>query len=102
MKVPRRFYLMMAIAGTIVPWIFFAGFFGGEGFNIPLFIRSLFANGAAGGFSADILISVVVFWVWSYADAQQKGIRNWWWVLPASMTVGLSLAMPLYFYLRSD
>lgn len=31
MKVPRRFYLAAALAGTIVPWIFFAGFIGDNG-----------------------------------------------------------------------
>jgi hypothetical protein len=70
--------------------------------NIPLFIRSLFVNGAAGGFSADLQISIIVFWVWSCADAKQKQIKNWWLVLPAAFVVGLSLTMPLYFYLRSD
>ena len=69
---------------------------------MPLFVRSLFANGAAGGFSADVLISIVVFWVWAYADAQQNNIRRWWLVLPAGLTVGLSLALPLYLYLRHD
>jgi hypothetical protein len=100
MKVPRSFYLICAVVGTVVPYLFFAGFFAQEGFNIPLFVQSLFVNGAAGGFSVDVLISILVFWVWSYSDARQKQIKNWWVVLPASFTVGLSLALPLYLYLR--
>jgi hypothetical protein len=67
-----------------------------------LFIQSLFVNGAAGGFAVDVLISILVFWVWSYADARQHQIKNWWVVLPAGFMVGLSLALPLYLYLRSD
>jgi hypothetical protein len=98
----KTFYLIAAVIGTIIPWIFFASFFAAEGINVPLFISSLFENGAAGGFSADVLISIVVFWVWSFADAQRNGIRRWWWVLPASFLVGLSLALPLYLYLRED
>jgi hypothetical protein len=102
MKVPKIFYLVCAVIGTVVPWLFFASFFAQEGFNIPLFIQSLFVNGAAGGFAADVLISILVFWVWSYADARQNQIKNWWVVLPAGFMVGLSLALPLYLYLRSD
>ncbi len=98
----KRFYLIAAIIGTIVPWFFFANFFTAEGFNIPLFVSGLFVNGAAGGFSADVLISLIVFWVWSYTDAQKQGIKRWWLVLPASFLVGLSLALPLYLYLRED
>jgi hypothetical protein len=90
------------VIGTVVPWLFFAGFLAQEGFSIPLFVQSLFVNGAAGGFAVDLLISILVFWVWSYADARQNQIKNWWVVLPAGFMVGLSLALPLYLYLRSD
>ena len=102
MKVSKSFYLMCAVIGTVIPWLFFAGFFAQEGFNIPLFVQSLFVNGAAGGFTVDVLISILVFWVWSYADARQNGVKHWWVVLPAGLMVGLSLALPLYLYLRSD
>ncbi|MEM7348941.1 MAG: DUF2834 domain-containing protein, partial [Chloroflexota bacterium] len=44
----------------------------------------------------------VVFWVWAYIDATEKHIKNWWLVFPAGFTVGLSLALPLYLYLRSE
>ena len=98
----KRFYVIAAVIGTIIPWWFFASFFTTEGVNIPLFLSSLFVNGAAGGFSADVLISIVVFWVWSYRDAQKQSISRWWLVLPASCFVGLSLALPLYLYLREE
>lgn len=96
----RHFYLAMAVVGTLVPWLFFGSFFALHGFAIPLFLQSLFANGPAGGFSADVLISIVVFWVWSWRDATRHDVERWWLVLPASFFVGLSLALPLYFYLR--
>lgn len=101
MKIARLFYIICAVIGTIVPWFFFASFLSKEGFNIPLLFQSLFVNGAAGGFSSDVLISIVVFLVWSFGDAQQKQVKHWWLVLPASCLVGLSLALPLYLYLRS-
>lgn len=96
----RNFYLAMAVVGTVVPWWFFGSFFTLNGFDIPLFLHSLFANGAAGGFSADVLITIVVFWVWSWRDAAGNGVARWWLVLPASFFVGLSLALPLYLSLR--
>lgn len=98
----KIFYLITAIVGTIIPWMFFANFFTTQGIDIPLFISSLFVNGAAGGFSADVLISILVFWVWSYRDSRQHNVNRWWLVLPTSFTVGLSLALPLYLYLRED
>ncbi len=96
----RHFYLVMAVLGTAIPWLFFGSFFALNGFDIPLFLQSLFVNGAAAGFSADILISIPIFWVWSWRDARKNNIGGWWLVLPASFCTGLSLALPLYLYLR--
>ncbi len=97
----KNFYLLMAVIGTIVPWLFFGTFFAANGPDLIAFGQSLFANGAAGGFSADVLITIGVFWVWSFLDARQHGIQQWWYVLPASFFVGLSLALPLYLYMRA-
>lgn len=97
----RSFYLAMAVVGTIVPWAFFGSFFAANGLDMPGFVSGLFVNGAAGGFSADVLISILVFWVWSWRDAQAHNIGRWWWVLPSSCFVGLSLALPLYLWLRA-
>lgn len=97
----RIFYLFAAIIGTVVPWLFFGSFFTTHGVDIRVFVQALFANPAAGGFSADVLISILVFWVWSYDDASRNGVRKWWFVLPAGFCVGLSLALPLYLLLRS-
>ena len=96
----RWFYLVMMVVGTVVPWVFFGGFFATEGLDLPLFVTSLFRGGAAAGFTADVLLSIVVFPVWSSTDAQRLGVRRWWLVVPASCLVGLSLSLPLYLYLR--
>lgn len=98
----KRFYLVAALAGTVIPWAFFAGYFAEFGPWPGSFVLALFANGAAGGFSADVLISILVFWIWSFSDARSLGVERWWLVLPASGCVGLSLALPLYLYLRAD
>lgn len=98
----KNFYLAMAVIGTVVPWLFFGSFFALHGPDVPVFLQSLFANGAAGGFSADVLISIPIFWIWSWRDAAKYNIARWWLVLPASFFVGLSLALPLYLYIRDQ
>lgn len=96
----RNFYLVATIIGTVVPWIFFAQFIGSNSVNLWAFLAGLYANGAAGGFASDIFITAAVFWVWSYLDSQKTGVANWWLVIPATLCVGLSMALPLYLYLR--
>lgn len=102
MKLSKNIYLVFAVLGTLIPWYFFGSFILAEGINLPLFIQSLFVNGPAGGFSADVLISATTFLIWSYSDAKQQQVTRWWILLPATFLVGLSLALPLYLYLREE
>ena len=98
----KRFYLLCAIIATILLWVLFGNFFLTHGVNLPSLVSILSANGAVGGLGADIFISIIVFWVWSYTDAKKNNIKHWWLVIVATFLVGLSLALPLYLYLRED
>ncbi len=95
-----RFYLLMCVVGTLWPWIHFADFFAANGFDLALFIAQMTPNAVAKGLTVDISLSILVFFVWSFVDARQLGVRNWWLVLPATLCVGFSLALPLYLFLR--
>lgn len=72
----KRFYFIAAVLGTLVPWAFFADYFYSNGFAPMAFLGTLCVNGAAGGFSADILISILVFWVWATRDARRHGVNT--------------------------
>lgn len=96
----RIFYAAMMVVGTVLPWYFFSGFIAENGAGVAGFVGSMYVNGAAGGAVTDLFISAAVFWVWSYGDAKRTGMANWWLVLPATLAVGLSLALPLYLWLR--
>lgn len=72
----KRFYLVCAVLGTIGPWLFFAGFLGEHGSDLPLLTRSVFANSAAAAFTTDVLVSLVVFEVWATHDARRGGVRH--------------------------
>ena len=98
----KSFYSIMALLGIIVPWYFFSQFIANNGTNIVDFIQALFVNGAAAGFSSDIFLSATVFWVWSYQDSKARQVKLWWMVVPATLLVGLSLALPLYLILRMN
>ena len=102
MKSLKPFYLIACVVGTVVPWYFFALFFMQEGFNVIALFQNFFSGNAASGAASDLLVSITVFWVWSFFDARAKGIKQWWLVIPATALVGLSLALPLYLYWRSD
>ena len=92
----KNIYLILAIAGAIVPYIFFVMFFMSHGLAVGDFLAALFANGASGGFTADLLISSLVFWLFIFS---QGGSKLWIYIL-VNLTIGLSCALPLYLYVR--
>ncbi len=90
-------YLILAIVGAVVPILFFVGVFHGEALPLTRFIPTLFANGVAGGFAADLVITSLAFWV--YMFAAEEGPSPWPFVV-MNLCVGLSLALPAYLYWR--
>lgn len=93
----KMFFLACTILGTVIPYAFFLDYFADEGIVITSFVAALFANGAAGGFTADLLVSSFAFWgylFWRQAD------RIWLFIL-LNLTIGLSCALPLYFYFKA-
>lgn len=91
----RLIYLLLAIAGTVIPMLCFFEFFVSQGFSPYLFAEGIFANGAATGFAADLFISSFVFWAFMFS--RREGPRPWLFIV-MNLCVGLSLALPAYLY----
>lgn len=94
----KNVFLVLAIVGAVVPYAFFLPFFADHGVSLMGFVEALFVNGAAGGFTADLLITSFAFWLFLF---HQQAERIWLYIL-LNLTIGLSLALPLYFYLTAD
>ncbi len=96
----RTVWLLLAALGAVLP---LAVYFGAVP-AIPAVDRGLvsafFANRAAAAAAVDVSWASLVFWVWMAADSRQQGRRFPWWLLPVNLLIGLSAALPLYFWVR--
>ena len=90
----KQIYLALALIGAAIPLLLFAGHFAAEGFSPAAFVAAAFANPAAAGFTADVLLSSFVFWLWMRG---RDGPRPWPFIL-LNLGIGLSCALPAYFY----
>lgn len=88
----KQIYLIGAVLGAVIPYVFFIDFFSEQGLDLVGFVAATFANSAAGGFTADLLISSAIFWIYM---ASQKEPKIWLFIL-LNMTIGLSCALPAY------
>ncbi len=89
-------YLLLAIVGAVIPYTFFANFALTEGLNLAVFVSSLFVNGATGGFTADLLLSSLVFWIYMFSRSS-NGPKPWLFV-GLNLCIGLSCALPAYLW----
>lgn len=92
----KSLYLALAILGAVVPYLFFGQFFAAGG-GLGDFIAALFANPAAGGFTADLLIASLVFWIAMFTQRSKGGPPAWPFIL-LNLTIGLSCALPGYLW----
>lgn len=97
---PKTLYLSLCILGLVVPYSAFVPWVLQHGLNLPLFARDLFANRIGAFFGMDVLISAVALLTFTRLEGVRLAVRNRWVVLVAVLTVGVSLALPLFLYLR--
>jgi hypothetical protein len=96
----KNIFLALAILGFIVPDYFFLQLPAEDGFNLPLLIQPFLANNFMKGAAMDLTISVIVFWVFMFVEANRLRMKNSWLYLLATLLVGLSFALPLFLYFR--
>jgi hypothetical protein len=98
----KSLLIVCCIMGTVIPYWFALPFFLIHGLNFKLFLEEIFATRISSFFAADLVVSSVIFLIWSRREARDKKLAGWWLVLVANLVVGLSLALPLYLLKRLD
>ena len=94
----KYLYLVAAIVGAIVPYIFFFDYIGANGMNLRGFVAAVFVNPAASGFTADLLISSFVFWAFMFHRNRFSHGPNPLGFIVLNLAIGLSCALPAYLY----
>ena len=97
---PKTLYLVLCILGLLLPYAEFIPWVLQHGLNLPLFVRELFANRIGAFFGMDVLVSAVALIAFTRIESRRVGIRHRWLVILAVLTVGVSLGLPLFLYLR--
>ena len=92
-----NFLIFMALIGTLIPVSLFFQYFDSSGLQPAHILASLFPNPLASGFTADILISIVVFLVWSFFELRDN-LKKWTVLLVSSCCIGLSLSSTVFLF----
>jgi hypothetical protein len=96
----KTIYLGLCVLGAVLPYWQFLPWVAANGLTLRLFVQQLFANRIGGFFGMDVLVSSLVLLVFMRAESRKLAIRWRWLPVLALLTVGVSLALPLFLYLR--
>jgi len=95
----KNIYLTCAVLGPIIPWsVLIARFSARE--PITGIFGFLFVNAYSAAFTADLVVSIFVFWIFVIHETQKTNMKNAWLYILASLTVGFCFALPLFLYFR--
>lgn len=96
----KSLYLVLAVVGAAVPYIFFTQHFASDGMALGAFLSGVFATPAASGFASDLLITSFVFWIAMFQQrGRGKGPSPYPFIV-LNLFIGLSCALPAYLYAR--
>jgi hypothetical protein len=97
---PKAIYLVLCFIGALLPYWQFVPWVVAHGMNLPLFVRELFANRISAFFGIDVLVSAVVLLVFMRVESTRVQIHKRWLPTVAMLFVGVSLALPMFLYMR--
>jgi hypothetical protein len=99
----KALFLLLAIAGSIVPWFWLLQ--DPSALLSPsLFFQRAFANNVALAFSEDLIISAIAFLCWAWIELKRLKVSRSWLFLYVGLTfgIGLSCALPVFLYRREQ
>lgn len=99
---PKTIYLVLCFVGAALPYWQFVPWLMQHGMNLPLFSRELFANRISAFFGMDVLVSALVLIVFVRVERARLSVPRRWLPVLGLLTVGVSLCLPLFLYLRES
>ena len=96
----RHVYLILCAFGLLLPYSQLVPWGTAHGLDLSLLVRELFANRIGAFFGLDVVVSAVVLCVFVRVEGRRLGMRGLWLPVVAVLAVGVSLALPLFLYLR--
>ena len=96
----KNAYLLLCVLGTVLPYWQLLPFIREHGLDLRLLVEQLSANRVSAFFALDVIVSSVVLWVFVFVQGRREGVKHLWAPVAASLTVGVSLGLPLFLYLR--
>lgn len=96
----RLVLLLFCVLGTVLPFSQFLPWVARHGFAPGRFVSDLFANEISGFFAMDVIVSALTLIAFVVDEGRRLRMGKLWIPIAATVSVGVSLGLPLFLYLR--
>lgn len=96
----KTLYLILCVIGAVLPYWQFLPWASQNGLSMAPFFHQLFANRISSFFGLDVLVSAAVLVVFMRSESSRLRITGRWLPILALLLVGVSLAFPMFLYMR--
>ncbi len=93
-------YLSLCILGVVLPYAAFSPWLVEHGLALFLLVQQTTASPVAAFAWADVLVSAATLLLFMAHQRRIRPVRHAWMAVVGLLVVGVSLALPLYLYLR--
>lgn len=93
-------YLLLCTCGVLLPYAAFGPWLIQHGFALHLLAQQAVWSPVAAFAWADVLVSAAALLLFIFHEQRVRPIKNAWLPVLGLLCVGVSLALPLYLYLR--
>ena len=102
MSLPRVLYLVLAIAGLVIPWYYNLQFMqqSDGAFDIGEFMAAAATNPAGQSLSWDLAIACIAGLTWIFFESRRLGLRFFWLYIVLAFGVAYAFAFPLFLFVR--
>lgn len=95
-----RFYLLLSILGTVVPYGAFVPWIISNGLDFSLLLEEATANPISIFAWLDVVIAAIALLGFIFVDGNRNGVKGRTIAILGTLSVGVSCGLPLYLYLR--
>jgi hypothetical protein len=102
MSIPRILYLVLAVAGLVIPWYYNLQFMqqSGGSFDVAEFMAAAATTPAAQSLGWDLAIACIAGLLWIFFESKRLGMRFFWLYIVLAFTVAYAFAFPLFLFVR--
>jgi hypothetical protein len=102
MVTSQRIYILLSVLGVVLPLSQFLPWLAVHGLDVPLLVSEITSSRIAAFGWLDVVVSACTLLFFIVVDGRESRTPHLWAPILGTLTVGVSLGLPLYLALRES